>query len=90
MAAGGIPGIVAAVEDIEKGVSSSLIANVTNKYRFVTGNLVSGETGYLSLLGWETFASFLRSFMNDTKTAYTPDLMVTIATSEQKKQLHNI
>ena len=60
------------------------LKDVTKSFRFVTGNLVSGETGYLSSLpeGWNKFGGFVSKIIvnNGTQdvdyTSYTPDYMV--------------
>ena len=73
---GGIPGVVEGVKQIE----SEIFNSVNSKYRFVTGNLVSGETGYISALsnGWETFGSLLQGIPDNGTLLnyYTPDVMV--------------
>ena len=73
---GGIPSVVYGVKTLE----SDYFKNVNSKYRFVTGNLVSGETGYISAFnnGWEKFGGLLpnTNMGGNGSDFYNPDVMV--------------
>ncbi|CAG7832227.1 unnamed protein product [Allacma fusca] len=84
---GGIPEIAAYIKDTE----GNFHKDANTKLRFATGNLVSGETGYLSVpdfgrrpghtdyadSGWKTFGKFLKSieYWNETTEYYSPTFM---------------